>query len=313
MSRPGFLVERPGVMTLIQDAGRIGYHRLGLTTGGPADPLAFDWANRLCGNTPGASALEITVGGLVLRCEVATRMALCGADMPVSINGKLVDSWCSHRVVPGDRIEVGFARSGVRAYLAVSGGFDIPHTLGSAATVVRESLGGLYGSKLAAGDELPCGEGSDVPLLKVPKGYRPVYGRRALLRVMAGYQHDAFPVAERQRFFAGEYRVSTQCDRMGYRLEGPPIHFELPQMLSEGICLGAIQVPPDGQPIVLMCDRQTIGGYPKLGSVLSVDLVQLAQLPPGSKVAFTAISTEEARQIRIAATRQFQQLEPELC
>lgn len=313
MSGVGFVVERPGVMTLIQDAGRIGHHRLGITSGGPADPLAFDWANRLCGNEPGTTALEITVGGLVLRCERSTRIALCGADMPMSINGELVDAWRSYHVNAGDRISVGYARTGVRAYLSVVGGLAILPILGSTSTVVREALGGLDGRKLEAGDQLPCGDSQEIDCLKVPTGYRPVYSKRVLLRVVTGYQYDAFDAAQRQQFFSSQYRVSKQCDRMGYRLEGPSLMCELPEMLSEGICLGAIQVPPDGKPIILMCDRQTIGGYPKLGSVISVDLAQLAQLSSGGTVSFTAITPAEARQIRLAATRKFQQVEPEPC
>ena len=313
MSGVGFVVEHPGMMTLIQDAGRIGYHRVGITTGGPADPLAFDWANRLCGNEPGTTALEITVGGLVLRCERSCRVALCGADMPLSINGDLVDTWRSYHVNAGDRISVGYARAGVHAYLSVVGGLAVLPILGSTSTVVREALGGLDGRKLEAGDQLPCGESQKAGCLMVPKGYRPVYGKRVLLRVVTGYQYDAFDAVQRQRFFSSEYKVTKQSDRMGYRLEGPALQCELPDMLSEGISLGAIQIPPDGQPIILMCDRQTIGGYPKLGSVISVDLGQLAQLSPGGTVTFTAISPAEAQQIRIAATRQFQQVEPKPC
>ncbi|WP_461518408.1 5-oxoprolinase subunit C family protein [Porticoccus sp.] len=313
MNGAGFVVERAGVMTLIQDAGRIGHHRLGLTTGGPADPFAFDWANRLCGNEPGTTALEITVGGLVLSCERSTRVAICGADMPMSINGEVMDAWRSYHVNAGDRISVGYARSGVRAYLAVVGGLAILPILGSTSTVVREALGGLDGRKLEAGDLLPCGDSQEIDCLMVPAGYRPMYSKRVLLRVVVGYQYDAFDAAQRQRFFSAEYQVSKQCDRMGYRLEGPTLDCGLPEMLSEGISLGAVQVPPDGQPIILMCDRQTIGGYPKLGSVISVDLAQLAQLSPGGTVSFTAITAAEARQIRLSATRQFQQVVPEPC
>lgn len=300
-------------MTLVQDAGRIGQHRLGLTTGGPADSLAFDWANRLCGNEAGSAALEIAVGGLELEAEVSTYIALCGADMPLTINGSTAENWRSYHVSPGDRVALGFARHGVRACLAVAGGFQLRPTLGSVSTVLREGLGGLEGRKLQEGDCLPCAEAPEAECLRVPMGHRPIYSGRALLRVVRGYQYDDFDASQRQRFFSAEYRVSRECDRMGYRLEGPAIHCDLPEMLSEGICLGAVQIPPDGQPIVLLCDRQTIGGYPKLGAVLSVDLPQLAQLPAGGKVSFTAISVEEARQIRLAATRQFAALQPEVC
>ena len=313
MSAAGFLVHKPGVMTLIQDSGRIGYHRLGLTTGGPADTLAFAWANRLCGNPSGASSLEITVGGLELEAEVVTQIALCGADMPLAINGISVDGWRSHHIYPGDRISVGFARAGVRAYLATAGGLMVPPVLGSTATVLREGIGGMEGRKLAAGDRLPCPQVDRGDCLKVPTGYRPVYNRRVLLRLVMGYQHDVFTPAERERFYGGEYQVSSQCDRMGYRLEGPAVHCDMPGMLSEGISLGAVQVPPDGQPIVLLCDRQTIGGYPKLGAVLSVDLPLLAQLPAGGRVSFAPISVDKARQVRLQATKQFEQLQPEVC
>lgn len=313
MNATGFRVHKPGVMTLIEDGGRIGYHRLGLTTGGPADTLAFAWANRLCGNHPGTSSLEITVGGLELEAEVATQIALCGADMPLTINGKAADGWRSHPVNPGDRILVGFASAGVRAYLATAGGLRVPAVLGSTATVVREGIGGMEGRKLVTGDVLPCPRTGSRDCLRVPAGYRPVYNRRVLLRMVMGYQHDAFSPAERERFYQGEYQISSQSDRMGYRLEGPAVHCDMPGMLSEGISLGAVQVPPDGQPIVLLCDRQTIGGYPKLGAVLSVDLPLLAQLPAGGKVSFVPISVDKAREVRLQATKQFEQLEPEVC
>lgn len=313
MNGAGFLIRRPGVMTLIQDSGRLGHHRLGLTTGGPADPLAFDWANRLCGNESGAAALEMAVGGLELDAEVATQVALCGADMPMTINGSPVEGWRSHRVNPGDRLALGFARSGVRAYLAVAGGFQLQKTLGSVSTVLREGLGGLAGRQLESGDRLPCPGASEEACLMVPRGYRPVYSGRALLRVVVGYQYEAFSEKARRQLFSAEYRVSAQSDRMGYRLEGPPLQVALPVLLSEGICAGAVQVPPDGQPIILLCDRQTIGGYPKLGAVLSVDLGQLVQLPAGGRVTFAPIDVAEARQIRLAATRQFQALQPEVC
>jgi len=297
VSGQGFSVLQPGVFTLIQDEGRFGSHQLGLTTGGPADPLAFHWANRLCGNALGVSALEVNVGGLVLESNVATRIAVCGADMPISINQSPRSPWRSYPVKAGDRIELGYASRGMRAYLAVAGGLDIPAVLGSTATVVREAMGGLNGNKLQSGDFLPCRQDPSEDCLVLPEGYRPLYGQRAILRVILGYQQDYFSAEQQQRFFSHEYSVSSQSDRMGCRLEGTAISADVGGILSEGICLGAIQVPPDGQPIILMQDRQTIGGYPKLGSVLSLDLAQLAQLTPGSKVSFELITVEQAQTI----------------
>ncbi|WP_438952386.1 biotin-dependent carboxyltransferase family protein [Porticoccus sp.] len=309
----GFCVDSPGVLTLIQDAGRFGCHRLGLTNGGPADPLAFNWANRLCGNDSGGTALEVTIGGLELECQVATVMALCGADMPLTINRQPKESWRSHRVKSGDRIALGYARSGMRAYLAVANGFNVPPTFGSTATVLREGLGGLSGNPLQAGDHLPCPEVPDRQCLSLERGYRPVYGRRTLLRVVCGYQSALIPDAQQQRFFASEYRLLSQSDRMACRLAGPPIEIDIPDLLSEGVCLGTLQIPPDGLPIILMHDRQTIGGYPKLGSVISLDISQLAQLKPGGRVSFKSVTMEEARHIRLVADRMYAQLKPQVC
>ena len=309
----GFLVKKSGLLTLIQDAGRFGFHCLGLSTGGPVDPLAFHWANRLCDNNLVASALEVSVGGLVLEAKAATRIAVCGADMPLTINHRPKSLWQSHPVQPGDQVGLGFAREGVRSYLAVAGGFDIPGIFGSTATVVRESIGGLNGDKLQPGDFLPCAETQHTGCLILPKGYRPVYGHHAILRVIPGYQQHDFSHSQQRRFFSSEYRISHHSDRMGYRLEGPEISPGIDGILSEGICLGAIQVPPDGQPIVLMNDRQTISGYPKLGSVLSLDLGQLSQLKAGDKVTFNPITVEDAHNIRHLAVSYFDQIKPARC
>jgi biotin-dependent carboxylase-like uncharacterized protein len=308
-----FIVEQPGMLTLIQDEGRFGAHRLGLSTGGPADPLAFHWANRLCGNKLGVSALEVSVGGLVLEANVATRIAVCGAHMPLTINHRAKSLWRSHQVKPGDRIELGFANEGVRAYFSVAGGFDIPTIFGSASTVVRESMGGLNGGKLQSGDVLPCKENLNGRCFMLPRAYRPLYGHHAMLRVIPGYQQHSFSRQQQRRFFSHEYFVSAYSDRMGCRLEGAAISVDIDGILSEGICHGAIQIPPDGQPIVLMNDRQTIGGYPKLGSVLSLDVAQLAQLKPGSKVSFELITVEEAHNIHHLAASYFEQVKPEPC
>jgi biotin-dependent carboxylase-like uncharacterized protein len=313
VSNSTFIVERPGLLTLIQDEGRFGAHRMGLSTGGPADPLAFHWANRLCGNALGVSALEVSVGGLVLEANVTTRIAVCGAHMPLTINRREKSLWRSHQIKPGDRIELGFANKGVRAYVAVADGFDIPAIFGSTSTVVRESMGGLNGGKLQPGDVLPCKENLNGHCFMLPKGYRPLYGHRAILRVIPGYQQHSFSRQQQRRFYSHEYVVSAHSDRMGCRLEGPAISADIGGILSEGICHGAIQIPPDGQPIVLMNDRQTIGGYPKLGSVLSLDVAQLAQLTPGNKVVFEPITVEEVHNIRHLAASYFKQVKPEPC
>jgi len=210
----------------------------------------------------------------------------------------------------GDRIELGFATSGSRSYLAVAGGFNIDAIFNSVATVPREALGGLHrdGSALQIGDFIPCTESLFQSQLRVPESQRPDYSaNRALLRVVLGYQQQAFSNINRQLFFSSEYRVTESSDRMGFRLKGPAVQSTLDGILSEGICLGAIQVPADGQPIILLNDRQTIGGYPKLGSVLSLDIGKLAQLSPGGLLRFEAISIEQAHNLLHLDQQQFAQ------
>jgi biotin-dependent carboxylase-like uncharacterized protein len=304
----GFLIKQPGPRTLIQDAGRVGFHHLGMTTGGPVDPWAFRWANRLCGNHQNTTVLEVAVGGLIIESNTTTRLSVCGANMPLKINGRIRPMWRSHWVKPGDIVELGFAANGICAYLAVAGGFDITAVFGSTATVAREGIGGLNGTKLELGDFLPCADNAEGPCLLLPKGYRPVYSHHATLRVILGYQQHDFSRYQQRRFFSHEFKVSTRSDRMGCCLEGPKIRVNSNGVLSEGICLGAIQVPPDGQPIILMNDRQTIGGYPKLGSVFSMDLAQLAQLKPDSSVHFKPITVEEAHNLNHLAERYFEQI-----
>ncbi|MFM1570609.1 MAG: glutamate cyclase domain-containing protein, partial [Porticoccaceae bacterium] len=206
----------------------------------------------------------------------------------------------------------GYAKIGIRCYLAVAGGFDIETTFGSCSTVTRESVGGLAGdgSPLSNGDLIPCGETLVHPPFFSPVQAQPHHLTTApestRLRVLLGYQQDCFTEQQKKQFFHGQYRISERNDRMGFRLLGPEIKPSIGGILSEGICQGAIQVPPDGQPIVLLNDRQTIGGYPKIGSVLSLDLDKLAQLGPESIVYFEEISIEQAHNLRHLAEIKFQ-------
>jgi len=292
-----FTVKQPGLLTLIQDRGRYGAHNLGLTNGGPLDPFAFDWANRLLSNGINDTCLEVSFGGLTLESQVDSSIAITGAEVSCKINGQLIEQWQSHAIKKNNLLEFGYTTSGVRAYLSVSGGFKVPPSFGSSATVVREKVGGLRGDKLQAGDELPCTTGSTERYLSVAQADRPQYGNQAILRVVLGYQQQAFESLQKLKFFSSKYKVTDRSDRMGFRLEGNAIHTTMVGMLSEGICHGAIQIPADGQPIVLMNDRQTIGGYPKIGSVIPIDTAKLAQLQSGSSVQFEEISLEEAHNI----------------
>lgn len=287
-------MEQPGILTLIQDRGRFGQHAIGLTTGGPLDPEAFDLCNRLLQNPQNSTVLEASFGGLHLLAEVDTFICVTGADMPLRINDKEQPLWQVLKIHAGDTIALDYARSGCRSYLGVAGGFDIAPTFGSTATVTREGLGGLDGGKLQVGDVLPCSQHTARRRLFLPAAQQPLYPDSITVRVMPGYQDHQFSRLQQRRFFNHNYTVSDRCDRMGYRLEGPTISCEIEGILSEGICYGAIQIPADGQPIVLLNDRQTIGGYPKIGSALSLDAAKLAQLTPGATARFSPVSIHEA-------------------
>lgn len=290
-----FEVLHPGMLTLIQDLGRYGQASLGLTTSGPVDRRAFQWANRLLDNLDNAVALEVTFGGLKLRSHIETLICVTGAKIALKINGKETKTWSTCRVKSGDVIELGYAEQGTRAYLAVAGGFQIAQQFSSCATTVREGIGGVDGKGISAGDVLPAYV-SKHPSQRcyLCEELQPKYSSKVLVRLISGYQEKDFSNVEKRRFFSSTYTVSKQWDRMGYRLEGPSIKTEQAPMLSEGITLGAVQIPPDGQPIVLMQDRQTIGGYPKIGSVFSLDLAKLGQCAQGAQVEFQSMTIEHA-------------------
>ena len=299
-----FKVINPGLLSLIEDFGRYGYQHIGVTTGGPMDEHAFLWANRLLGNDYDAPQIEITVGQLQLDVQQATIIAITGADLGARINDCAIMPWHSYAVQPGDRIAFNTPVTGLRAYLAVQGGFDIAKQLGSASAVSREKIGGLHqdGKKLAAGDILHYPSftlGPETVCTSVPEQFIPDYQAPLTLGVILGYQCDSFSKAQISKFFNSDYQITGDIDRMGYRLSGTPVHSSLDGIISEGISYGAIQVPKDGQPIVLLRDRQTIGGYPKIGCVSSLDAARLSQRGPGSSVCFALKDIHQAEAERM--------------
>jgi len=315
----GLTVIAPGILSLLQDAGRFGQQQIGLTTGGPLDSFAFTVANRLCHNSDNACAIEVSIGGLTLESSVDSVIALTGAKLGLKINGQNKAQWQSHTIKAGDKINIGFAsekNSGCRAYIAIAGGFDIAKQFGSQATVSREGIGGLQGGPLQKADLLPCSNHRDLDLLRFSEeqqnnfnsNFNSNYPDLVELRVILGYQQDHFSPVKQAIFFSSEYTVSDLCDRMGYRLEGPKVNADIEGILSEGICLGAIQIPADGQPIVLMNDRQTIGGYTKIGAIFGPDLSKLAQLSAGGRIKFSAMDINDAHQELLLAKRQLDQL-----
>lgn len=288
----GFRVLKSGVLSLMQDGGRWGQHALGLTTGGAMDGEAFFWANRLVGNHSDTTAMEVAQGGLQLECEGTTTLAVTGAAMPLRINGQTKALWRSYQVHAGDRVELGHAVRGLRAYLAVAGGFEAEPFLGSTSTVLREGIG----EPVKEGQWLPCGKPAESNWA-LPMDHVPRYEPAVSLRVVQGYQAAEFSNKARGHFYENSFKVSPRSDRMGYRLEGHVVAAPTGDRLSEGIAYGAVQVPPDGQPIILLNDRQTIGGYPKLGAVLSIDCWKLAQCLPGETVRFKPITLTAAQQL----------------
>lgn len=289
-----FKIIQPGILSLLQDSGRRGQQHIGLTNGGPLDREAFYYCNRLLGNPGDSTTVEISFGGLQLEAEVDTFICVTGADMPLRINGEEQPLWSVHAVAAGDSISLDFAENGSRSYLGVADGFTVEPSFGSTATVMREHIGGLRGGKLQAGDQLPCNPVRKRKRYYLAPEHQPRYQDTITVRVIPGYQQHHFSRLQQRRFFSHAYTVSDRCDRMGYRLEGPAIKCDIEGILSEGICFGAIQLPADGQPIVLLNDRQTIGGYPKIGSAVSLDAARLAQLKPGGTVHFAPISPHGA-------------------
>ncbi|NLE77440.1 MAG: biotin-dependent carboxyltransferase [Chloroflexi bacterium] len=292
-------VRRPGLLTTVQDMGRYGYQKYGVPVAGAMDPFALQAANALVGNPLGAAALEITLVGPTLRAQEACTIAVAGGDLTPLLDGQPVPMWKAVAVPKGGAITFGGRRSGFRAYLAVAGGLAVPLVLGSRSTFLRGGFGGLEGRALKAGDRLPVGP-TRAPVdggRAMPVGDRPPYGDDVTVRVVLGPQDSYFTHEGLDRFLGSVYMVSPASDRMGYRLQGPEVtHRERTQIISDGLPLGAVQVPPDRQPIVMMADHQTTGGYPKIGTVIAADIPLLAQCMPGlSQVCFAAVTLAEAQ------------------
>ena len=289
------VVQDGGPLTTIQDLGRFGHLRVGIPTSGPMDREALLLANRLVGNPDGAAALECTLIGPRVEFADDRLVAVTGADMAPTVNGAPVPAWETVPVKRGDVLRLGPARTGVRAYLAVAGGLETPVVLGSRSTYVRGRLGGLGGRALRKGDRLPLGAAAPVRPRRVRPGHAPVYGGEATVAVILGPQDDRFTAAGIAAFLTGPYEVLPQSDRMGARLKGPFIeHTRGHDIVSDGVPMGGIQVIGEGQPIVLLADRQSAGGYTKIATVCSFHLGRIAQLKPGGRLSFRRVTVAEA-------------------
>ncbi|WLD58564.1 biotin-dependent carboxyltransferase family protein [Salinispirillum sp. LH 10-3-1] len=284
------LVQQAGALALLQDTGRVLGGKYGLTAGGAADLHAHHWANRLLGNPATAATVEVTIGLFSVTFTQPTTIAVTGADLGLRLNGQPHRHWCSLHVGPDDELSFQHpqqgAASGLRAYLAVSEGFMTPQRFGSRSVVVREGIGGINGAALQSSDVLPYRPMSRKVLHQVPPQFIPDYAAPLTLRVVAGYQYEQFSASAQHQLCSAPYRLTDQLDRMGYRLQGPAVSPPAQGLISEGIALGSVQIPPDGQPIILLQDRQTIGGYPKIGCVSALDCYRLSQRGPGAEVSF---------------------------
>lgn len=292
----GLRVLRPGPLSLLQDRGRVGWQHLGVSPSGVQDGHAAAWANRLVGNAWGAPLLEIALGGMELRAEAEVWLALAGAEARIEVDGRVVPNWSRFALRAGQCLKIGFAVSGQYLYLAAAGGFAAEPVLGSISTQVREGLGGLdgAGAALVEGDLLACAGGACVRAASVPWPYRPDYRATPLLRVITGGDAVAFSEAALAAFFGQAWQLAPQSDRMGARLRGEPLVAPARQW-SLGVARGAVQVPPDGQPIVLQADRQTMGGYPVLGWLHPLDQWRLAQCQARQSLHFTQVSISDAQ------------------
>jgi antagonist of KipI len=289
------VVQDAGPLTTIQDLGRVGHLRVGIPTSGPTDRDAFVLANRLVGNADDAAGLECTLIGPRVEFTDERLVAVTGAEMAAALNGSAVPAWQGLRVKAGDVLRLGPAKSGVRAYLAVAGGIQTPLVLGSRSTYVRGRLGGLDGRALRKGDRLPLGAAPAARPRRVQPARVPAYGPEATVAVVLGPQDDRFTPAGIAAFLEGPYELLPQSDRMGARLKGPFIeHTRGHDIVSDGVPMGGIQVIGEGQPIVLLADRQSAGGYTKIATVCSFDLGRIAQLKPGGRLRFRRVTVAEA-------------------
>ncbi|HEY7696844.1 MAG TPA: 5-oxoprolinase subunit PxpB [Vicinamibacteria bacterium] len=299
---PALEVQDGGLVTTVQDLGRIGYQRYGVPVAGAADGAALRAANRLAGNEPCAAGLECTVSGpsvVALRPIVA---AVTGADLGAVVEradlGRFeVPPWSSFLLRPGNVLRFEGRRSGARAYVAFSGGIDVPEVLGSRSTYSTAGFGGVEGRALRAGDRLgllPSGRAGS-PGLKWPRENCDPNESETRIRVVLGPQDDYFTEKGLATFADSIYTVSSASDRMGLRFEGPALEHRARDFVSDGIMLGGMQVPPNGLPILMLADRATMGGYPKIATAAHADLSRLAQLLPGDRVRFEIVSRDEAR------------------
>jgi antagonist of KipI len=296
---PAFKVLEPGPMTTVQDLGRFGYQAYGVPVSGVLDQFSARVANWLVGNPSGAAVLESTFMGPKLEVLGECTVAVTGADVAVALNGKPVEPWRAMRVRAGDELWIRQAKAGLRAYLAVTGGIHVPPVMGSRSTYVGAGLGGLEGRPIKKGDLIRRGPGTPRRReTSLTQEQRPGLKEEITLRAVAGPQEEHFGEGLKV-FFGSEFKVTPQADRMGYRLDGPEVMRRPeapPSIISEPSIPGAVQIPPDGKPIILLVE-QTVGGYAKIATVIWADLPLVAQARPKDRIRFSRVTLAQAHTI----------------
>jgi KipI family sensor histidine kinase inhibitor len=296
--RADLVVDHGGLFTTVQDLGRIGFRRFGVPLGGAMDPLALQVANLLLGNPPGAAVIEFTAPGPRLVFTSPTAVAVTGADHSPEVSGRPIPVWTACSVREGDILAFGRPRAGRWGYIALPGGIDVPPVLGSRSTLVRARMGGVEGRLLAAGDRVAAVRRTAGAMLSLPPASRPPIEGGCELRIVLGPQADYFTDEAISTLATGAYETSREIDRVGYRLDGPTLDHRIrTELLSDGLLPGAVQVPAGGQPIVIMADGPTTGGYPKIGAVVRPDLRTLAQARRGQPVRFRIVGWDTAHQV----------------
>ncbi len=327
-------VVKPGLLTTVQDTGRTGYQKYGVLGSGAMDTISLRIANLLAGNQEKEAGLEVTLMGPGPSFEFSEPavIAVTGADFAFHINGEPAPLWKPVLIKENSVVSFGPCKLGSRAYLAVAGGFDVPAVMESKSTYVRAGIGGFCGRALQKDDELPLGRmtpcsesiayrlsdsfgqhGFSAPDWSVSsRGFLPLK-KNPVIRVLEGAQFHAFTEEAKLRFYQESYTVTPQSDRMGYRLKGAPLELREPlEMVSEAVTFGTVQVPPDGNPIILLADRQTTGGYPRMAHIISADLPLVAQTMPGEHITFRAVSLEEAEMLLLEKEQQLKELKARL-
>lgn len=288
-------VVTKGFLVTLQDQGRKNCQHLGLAEAGAMDKHAYFWGNKLLANHPETASLEILVGNCSFTFDAPTTIAITGAEMSAQLNGSDIPNWASTNVAAGDTLTFGIMKTGLRAYLAIAGGFEATPFFNSRSTMVREKTGGTHGDKLNTGDVVSYQSQVKAAAhrLRVPEKYIPDYNRELTLRFFPGYHFDEFEKDSVTACLNSSYTVTNEADRMGYRLSGSQLKRDKGNILSIGVPCGAIQVPTAGEPIILLNDRQCTGGYPILGVIASRDIFQLSQRKAGDTIRFATADPEK--------------------